>query len=441
MAGRHVPHVAGGTDSRFSAETLLGALEADPAASLAAAALADEGEVFIVGGAIRDVLMGLPPKDVDLLARGIPGERVDQVLAGLPGQTKMTGRDFGVFRFSTRKAEVEIALPRLERSTGDGHTDFEVDYDHTLPIEEDLVRRDFTCNAIAFDLARGTLVDPYGGQSDIAAGVLRTVSPLSFQEDPLRILRGLRAHARHGLVPDADTRVQMASNADRLAHLSAERIGEEWEKLLRTGDPAAGMRLARETGVLQALISEAGPTLGPVAIVSEGALEAASAASPDPDLRAAAYLAGLETLRPGLTSAYLERIVWPKKRAQRIGHLHRMLKTPHAGEPLAARELLAELGKDEAEAFITLRATRAGAQGPAARAAGAEATQLRRVVEAREPTSLRELAVSGNDLIKAGVPAGPALGATLRFLLGQVIEEPGRNDEATLLALATRSEG
>lgn len=412
------------------------ALADDAAASLAAAALARRGEVFIVGGAVRDLLLGLTPKDVDLLARGVPGPEVEELLRELPGAVKMTGRDFGVFRFRTKGAEVEIALPRRERSTGDRHTDFEVDYDHALPLTEDLVRRDFTCNAIAFDLARGEVIDPHDGRADIAAGVLRCVSASAFAEDPLRILRGLRAHARHGLIPDEATRAQMADNAERLQHLSAERIGEEWEKLLETAAPHAGMALARQTAVLGALITELDADADHTdrAGAGERALERITGASTDVDLRAAAYLSELESDYPGLARAYLGRIVWPKKRAERVAHLISCLDVEPAGDALAARRLLERLGKSEAEAFITLRAATAGEAGATARA-DEEAGLIRLTLAAGHATSIRELAVDGAILKDHGIPAGPELGATLRGLLARVIEEPALNDRDRLLSL------
>lgn len=413
------------------------ALASDRAAALAAAAIGERGEVFIVGGAVRDVLMGGRPKDVDLLARGIPGDELDALLATLPGSSQMTGRDFGVFRFAAAGCEVEIALPRTERSTGDRHTDFEVDYDHTLTVEEDLLRRDFTCNAIAFDIASGRVIDPYGGQRDIADGVLRAVSPRAFLEDPLRILRGLRAHARHGLVPDAQTRQEMAQNASRLEHLTAERIGEEWEKLLETDEPHRGMALARTTGVLPELIREL-PASADAADHqatlerAEEALAAAAQTSDDPDLRAAAYLAPLEDLAPGLSGRYLERLLWPKKRARRITQLQQSLAEEPAGDELEARRLLSVLGKEEADAFLVLRATGAGAGSPPARER--EAQLVRGVLDAGHATSVRELAVDGQLLMDAGIKAGPGLGAALRGLLDLVITDPAANTRERLLA-------
>jgi tRNA nucleotidyltransferase (CCA-adding enzyme) len=122
-------------------------------------------------------------------------------------------------------AGIEVAPPRREVSTGPGRHDFEIVVDPNATVEEDLGRRDFTVNALARRLADGTLVDPYGGELDLHAGVLRTVSPNSFAEDPLRLVRGLRFVSQLGLEPDDATLAQMRAEAPSVALVSGERIG------------------------------------------------------------------------------------------------------------------------------------------------------------------------------------------------------------------------
>jgi tRNA nucleotidyltransferase (CCA-adding enzyme) len=128
------------------------------------------------------------------MVTGIPKDAVAANLRTLAkqtnGYTNFKGKDFGVFRFRYAGSEVEISLPRLERSTGDGHRDFDVEADHTLSPEADLYRRDFTANAIAVNLHTAAVLDPYSGAADIASGTLRVLNDDTFIEDPLRILRG-----------------------------------------------------------------------------------------------------------------------------------------------------------------------------------------------------------------------------------------------------------
>ena len=166
------------------------ALQADPEAAEAASILQGVGgNVFVVGGAIRDIMLGKKPKDVDLMVSGLAPQQIEEALQH-EGKVDITGKSFGVYRFKNVEGSpgVEIALPRSEKSTGAGHKDFEVQADYNLPPEEDLSRRDFTANAMAYNLATGQLLDPFGGAQDIQNGVLRSVRPEALSEDPLRVL-------------------------------------------------------------------------------------------------------------------------------------------------------------------------------------------------------------------------------------------------------------
>lgn len=153
-------------------------------------------EVFLVGGAVRDLILKRPAGDVDVVVRGVPMTRL-QTLLRRAGRVDLVGKTFGVLKFRPRGAddEIDVALPRTEHAFGTGGTrDVAVHSDHRLPIAEDLGRRDFTVNALALDLATGELVDLSGGLADLAAERLRTVGDPSarFHEDFSRLLRGLR---------------------------------------------------------------------------------------------------------------------------------------------------------------------------------------------------------------------------------------------------------
>jgi tRNA nucleotidyltransferase/poly(A) polymerase len=274
---------------------------ADPAAEQAYRALrAAGGKVYAVGGAVRDALLGKEPKDIDLMVTGLQPDLVRQALEALPGRVDLTGKDFGVFRVRMGGSEVEVALPRRERSTGVGHQDFDVQADHTMTPEEDLYRRDFTPNAMAVDLDSGGLIDPFGGADDIESGQFRTLNPQSLSDDPLRTVRALVLNGKHGLVPDDETRRQMEANAPGLAHLPAERVQAELDKLFEADSPADAIRLARETGVLPHVFPEVDSAFGydqqnPHHEQELGehllsVLHHVTQMSPDPDLRLAALL-------------------------------------------------------------------------------------------------------------------------------------------------------
>ena len=226
------------------------------------------GRPYIVGGAVRDALLGKTPNDLDVMVTGLPAEEVRRVLGQLGGNVDMTGKDFGVFRFNNN---VEVAIPRRERATGGGgHKDFVIDADHTMTPEEDLYRRDFTANAMALDLETGQIIDPFGGTDDIKKRVLRTLNTKTLQDDPLRTMRALTAHAKHGLFPDRETKRQMGENAPRLVHLPKDRIRAELDKMFGYDDKGnhkdintvAAMRLAHETGLLPYILPDVDAAMG-----------------------------------------------------------------------------------------------------------------------------------------------------------------------------------
>jgi tRNA nucleotidyltransferase (CCA-adding enzyme) len=224
-------------------------------------------DAYLVGGAVRDQLLDLPAKDEDFVVPGVGYEELRAVLEplGRGEPLEVAGRQVGLrLRPHDRHARalapagIEFAPPRRERSTGPGRHDFEIDADASIPLEDDMRRRDFTINAIAKRLATEEIVDPFGGRRDLERGILRTVTPDSFREDPLRIVRGLRFVSQLDLEPDEETRAQMAQHAAAIEHVSAERIGGglaadglgELSRLLLGARPAKALRLARDTGVL-----------------------------------------------------------------------------------------------------------------------------------------------------------------------------------------------
>src|SRR5256885_4135121 len=236
-------------------------------------------DAYLVGGAVRDELLGLDSKDADFLVPKVdteglraalnPHGRVeDLIVADRLVGVRLHPND-GRVRNLTR-AGIEFAPPRKEVSTGPGRHDFEIVADPSLSVEDDMRRRDFTVNAIARRLATGEIVDPLEGRSDLEEGVLRTVSPTSFAEDPLRLVRALRFVSQLGFEPDESTLRQMRAEASSVRLVSGERIGGglaadgmgELSKLLMGSRPGKALRLARDTGVLVELLPEFEPAIG-----------------------------------------------------------------------------------------------------------------------------------------------------------------------------------
>lgn len=205
-------------------------------------------QVYRVGGAVRDRLLGLPVKDIDWVVVGAtPQQMLDLGFSAV-------GKDFPVFLHP--KTHQEYALARLERKSGHGYTGFEVHASPDVTLEEDLLRRDLTINAIAED-EHGNLIDPYGGQADLAAQVLRHVSP-AFAEDPVRILRLARFAARFDFVVAPETMAlmrQMVADGE-VDHLVAERVWQEMAKGLMEAKPSLMFELLRECGALARIAPE-----------------------------------------------------------------------------------------------------------------------------------------------------------------------------------------
>ncbi len=218
------------------------------------AALHRVGRPRIVGGAVRDWLLGLEPKDLDLEVGGCAFADLHRVLAPL-GATDVVGRSFGVIKLRLASGtEYDIALPRRESKTGAGHRGFAVEPDPSLSDADAAARRDFTINALAWDPVDHRLVDPHGGEADLRARRLRHTSP-AFVEDPLRVLRAMQLAARFDLTLDSATAALCRSIAPTFAELPVERIWHEWAKWAEKsaaprGRPSAGLRALAETGWL-----------------------------------------------------------------------------------------------------------------------------------------------------------------------------------------------
>ena len=214
-------------------------------------------EVYLVGGAVRDALLGYPTSEQDWVVVGAsPQQMLDQGY-------QQVGKDFPVFLHPKTKAE--YALARTERKWGHGYTGFAVHCDPSVTLEQDLLRRDLTVNAMA-RTDSGEIIDPYGGQRDLANKVLRHVSE-AFVEDPLRVLRTARFAARYahlGFTVAAETMELMASivSQDELAHLPAERIWVELERALGEPNPEVFVHVLRECGALARLLPEVDALFG-----------------------------------------------------------------------------------------------------------------------------------------------------------------------------------
>ncbi|MCE2390889.1 MAG: polynucleotide adenylyltransferase [Proteobacteria bacterium] len=410
------------------------------------------GRALIVGGYVRDRLRGEDPKDVDVEVFGLPLAELRRILSRY-GRVVEIGRAFGVLRL--REIDVDFSLPRRDSKVGAGHRGFDVECDPELSFAEAARRRDLTINSMSLDPLTGEIVDPHAGRDDLERGVLRATDPARFAEDPLRGLRVAQFAARFEMRADAELLRECA--ALDLGELAAERIYEEFRKLLLKGvRPSLGLELLRETSLLrffpelerlvgvpqdpqwhpegdvwvhnQLVVDEAArlrqgrddEDLG----VMFGALchdfgKPSTTAHSDGRIRSLAH--DVEGVAPA--RAFLERMRAPAALTGRVAafvryHLAPALYVKNAAGPKAYRRLarkLAAAGATLEELARVARSDHLGRTTPDALARRFEAGD--RFLEiARELTVSREAVpdvVRGRDLIARGIEPGPGFGPIL----------------------------
>jgi len=206
----------------------------------------------VVGGYVRDSIMGYSSKDIDIEVFGVDSlEKLENILAPF-GSTNVVGRSFGVLKLTTKDYELDISMPRTEIKTGTKHKDFSVKTDGYLTFKQAALRRDFKMNALGFDLKSKKIIDPFNGLKDIEYGVISHIDDETFIEDPLRILRAIGFAARFNFEISIETKTLCKNMVQQgvLNHLSKERIFEEIKKiLLKSKKPSIAFYLADELGI------------------------------------------------------------------------------------------------------------------------------------------------------------------------------------------------
>ena len=393
-------------------------------------------EAWVVGGAIRDAALGRLRTDWDLATSARPDD-VRQVFR----RTVPLGLEHGtVGVVAADEAMYEVTTFRLDVETDGRHAVVEFAQD----LDEDLARRDFTINAIAWRPATNELRDPFGGLADMDAGVLRAVGEADrrFGEDYLRVLRGFRFAGVYCLRIEPDTRAAMESAVPHLGRLSAERVREELLKVLSAPGASNALRLYGEFGALAGWYDEI--------------------ADAPRDPRWEQHLASVDAIRPHRWFLRVVRLLlsatdWGDTAPERAESLLRRLKFSNAeirrGTHLVAhylplvhpaagsasiREWLHSVGQEHARDLFRLHFASSRASD-STESEGALVYTWRRVHDeliGGAPIELGQLAVDGTDLLELGLPRGPLVGLMLEELLAQVIESPERNERETLLATA-----
>jgi tRNA nucleotidyltransferase (CCA-adding enzyme) len=207
------------------------------------------GRALIVGGWVRDRLLGRDSKDVDIEVFGVAAERLRTLLESM-GRVETVGESFQVFK----TGDIDVSLPRRESKAGRGHKGFLITGDPSMSVPDAARRRDFTINAISWDPLTGEYLDPFDGRADLSRKLLRVVDPATFGDDSLRVLRAVQFAARFDLTLDEQTRT--ICRGIELDDLPAERVWGEIEKLLFAPRPSIGFALALELGVIDRLFPE-----------------------------------------------------------------------------------------------------------------------------------------------------------------------------------------
>jgi tRNA nucleotidyltransferase (CCA-adding enzyme) len=409
-------------------------------------------EAWCVGGAVRDALLGQSHLDWDIATSATPND-----VRNVFRRTVPVGIEFGTVGVFDREGRMhEVTTFRRDVRTDGRHA--EVEFGANL--EDDLARRDFTINAIAYSPSRQELRDPFGGREDLVRGVVRAVGKPRerMKEDRLRALRALRFAGRFGFKIEDATWSAIAESAPHLRRLSRERVKQEIEKTIeQVNRPSLTFRLWRDAGAFAVLV----PELGDISDLSLAAIDAVCAPAVGIELPAARARADRRRLLRlallcvdagggGDVSRMLRDLRFSNQQIAQVSHLvdswralgSSMREALSAGMvlPEQIRRWAAHAGRPAFPLLIRLADARWSAFRVAGLAAPSASATRRFYAQGvrsayREPIALADLAVDGDDLVGAGIAPGPAIGQILSGLLDAVLEDPSRNTRETLLAL------
>ena len=374
--------------------------------------LADNGyHAFLVGGCVRDAVMGRPVNDWDVATSATP---VD--IVRLFPKTFLTGEKFGTVTVLTPDDQVEVTTFRTEGAYRDGRRPENVEFVSNL--DEDLSRRDFTINAMAVSPG-GELVDPFGGIRDIEGRTIRCVGGPNtrFGEDSLRMFRAFRFSAQFGFGIERGTLLAIYANADRAKLISAERVRVELEKTLMSHRPETAGEMVK-IGLLGRYVDKIGK--------NPGNLERIAGLPVEQTLRWCAFCAVL--LKEGFIASateFLRDMRLDGKTTRTCSQALSIHGFPE--DSFGTKILFAMYGVDAVRCAAGAHDTLEG---------GSALSRAGELIASGECFSLNRLAVTGSDLIAIGHPPGRELGMSLERLLAHVIEHPGDNSREVLLDMA-----
>jgi putative nucleotidyltransferase with HDIG domain len=434
-----------------------------------------DGSLFAVGGRVRDEIRAqledpaIAPKDADYVVTGVPLDRLTAALGTL-GRVDVVGAAFAVLKLTSQGRTVDVALPRRERSVGRGHREFDVQSGPDIPLEDDLARRDFRMNMMARALPSGRFIDPYGGEADVRGRRIDVLTPATFEEDPLRMLRAAQFAARFEYALTPETQAAMIAAAPLVETVSAERVNDELAKLfVHARRPSIGLEVLRATGVLRYLWPELLEGVGVeqnewhAYDVWNHAMATLDATPPgDLVLRLAAVLhdVGKPRTKDGphfygheITGATMARDMLARFRfsnevvdsTEHLVRQHMFAADPEIRDA-TVRRFIRRIGPENLEHLFALRYADVAGSGLPKRGDHNErfAARVREEIARQPAFSIADLHIGGADVIAAMVRRGDVppyfrgdarVGAALRYLFEQVTEAPEGNERTSLLRL------
>jgi len=421
-------------------------------------------EVYLVGGSVRDLMLGRNSTDWDLASNARPEEVMQLFKRVIP-----TGIKHGTVTIRYKNLSIEVTTFRTESTYSDGRRPDEIQYAAT--IEEDLSRRDFTMNALAIKLPQGILVDPYNGQNDIRHKRIRCVGSAKerFSEDGLRPMRAVRFAAQLGFNPDNETIAAIPGALPITAKVAAERIREELDKTIASDSPQTGLVIMEETGLLRLILPELDACRGVEQkgyhnydVFDHSILSCAYAAKKaySQEVRMAALYHDLGkplTVKIGedetrtfynhekesvrLAEGIMQRFRYSNAVSEKVLRLisAHMFHYEDNWKDSAVRRFIARTGEDLLPELFNLRmADAAGTTGtePNPSPILQFKNRIESVLADNRVLSLKDLAVNGNDLLSIGVKPGKYVGIILNELLESVLDDPDLNSREKLLEIA-----
>ncbi len=410
---------------------------------------------------MRNLIRGIKPADFDFATDALPDDMLNMFKKVFP-----TGIEHGTVTILFKGMQFEVTTFRIDGDYSNSRHPDKIEFSSS--IYEDLKRRDFTINSMAYDPVKDILLDPHDGKKDLKRKLIKSIGdPVKrFSEDGLRVLRGCRFASQLDFEIEEKTLEGMKKQGFRLKYISAERIRDELIKILMSDKPSKAFFIMKDTCILKYIMPELEEGIGVeqremhIFDVFEHSVYSADFADKNLVIRLSALLHDIGKpdsfeIRDGVRTFYmhdrisaekasliLKRLKFPKAVEKQVTHLinEHMFNYTEDWTDSALRRLVARVGKENIKNLIKLRyADRAGMRGKPFECVNDKSfiCRINSILEKENAFTIKSLAVNGNTLSEeAGIPKGPVMGSVLNFLLESVLDDPGMNEKEKLIEIA-----